>query len=239
MSIRLDKYLSDALQISRKEARALILKGVVFVNEKRVLTIGFPIDENFDLVTVDGQKVIYQKFFYFLLNKPTGYLSATTDQFTPTVISLFPGYERAKLFPVGRLDKDTTGTLLVTNHGTLAHRLTNPKYNIEKEYFVTVNFPLKNELILAFAEGIVLEDNLITRPAKLTLIDAFHARLIITEGKFHQVKRMFKYFGYEVLSLERIRFANLSASDLEVGTYRFLTKEEISSLFQLVSLEMC
>lgn len=236
MSIRLDKYLSDALQLSRKQARALITKGSVFVNEKLVSSIGFIIDEHTDCVVVDGKKINYQKYFYFLLNKPAGYLSARVDDFTPTVISLFPGYERAKLFPVGRLDKDTTGTLLITNNGLLAHRLTNPKFNVEKEYLVTVNFPLKKELISAFFQGIELEKGFITRPAQLTIINDFQAQLIITEGKFHQVKRMFKYFGYEVLALDRTRFASLSASDLEPGTYRPLTAQEISALFSRVNL---
>lgn len=236
MPIRIDKYIADALNVSRKQARILIAKGRVFVNEKPLFDSGTNIEDSVDSIMVDGQKINYQKYYYFLLNKPAGYISAKTDDKTPTVIDLFIGYERAELFPVGRLDKDTTGTMIITNNGLLTHRLINPKFNVEKEYAVTVNFPLKESLIHDFLTGFSINDEFMTKPAILTIIDDFHARVIMTEGKYHQIKRMFKHFGYEVMQLDRVRFATLSASDLALGSYRNLTIEEINKLFRIVNL---
>jgi len=236
MPIRIDKYISDSLNVSRKQARILIAKGRVFVNEKVIFDNGINIEDSLDSIIVDGQKINYQKYYYFLLNKPAGYISAKTDAHTPTIIDLFVGYERAQLFPVGRLDKDTTGTIIITNNGLLTHRLINPKFNVEKEYAVTVNFPLKESLIDYFSQGFSINDEFITKPAKLMIIDDFHARVVVTEGKYHQVKRMFKHFGYEVLALERVRFAFLSANNLAPGTFRNLTSDEINQLFRIVNL---
>lgn len=236
MPLRIDKYVADALNVSRKQARLLIAKGEVFVNDNLINDPGFFVVDGQDKIIIRGNEVSYQKYHYFLLNKPDGYLSAARDDSEPTVIDLFPGYERAGLFPVGRLDKDTTGVLLVTNDGTLTHRLINPKFGVEKEYLATVNFPLSTDLIAIFARGIKISDDFVALPAKLTLVDTFRAGVVVTEGKYHQIKRMFKALGYEVMALDRISFAGLGVGELAKGQHRKLTEVEISQLFRLVKL---
>lgn len=231
--MRLDFYLSHAGFGTRKEVKELIKKKVVFINGQVVSSPSYHVQEYQDSVVVNEQKVHYQPFHYFLLNKPQGYISATEDAFSPTVLDLI--HEPiSDLFPVGRLDKDTTGLMLITNHGKLAHFLLSPKSHVEKEYRVQVDRPLKSDLIQLFQEGVILDSQERCLPATLKIIDSYQAFVVLHEGKYHQIKRMFEAFGYHVMQLERIRMSTLTLSNLEQGTYRSLTAEEILELLQFM-----
>ena len=232
--MRLDKFLSNAGYGSRKEVKAILKQGRVTVNDILVKADNRNIDENNDIICVDNQKVNYQEFYYVLLNKPSGYVSATLpERHYPPVTDLVSEFAFAKLFPVGRLDVDTTGTLLLTNNGTLAHRLISPKYHVDKKYYVEVDYPLQKELIINFERGVVIDDTPLL-PGKLEIIDEFKAYVTIHEGKYHQIKRMFFHYGYTVLKLDRVEFAFLNHKDLKLGEYRKLTKEEVNQLITLV-----
>ena len=230
--MRLDRYLSNSGLGTRKEVKQYIKKGLVKVNEKIITQDGFNVDEYQDDIYFQDEKIEYHEFYYVLLNKPQGYVSATNDNVYPPVTDLVSEYAFAKLFPVGRLDVDTTGTLLLTNNGTLCHRLLAPKYHVDKKYYVETDYKIQPHLIDAFEKGIMLDDEM-TLPAKLEIIDDTHAYLTIHQGKFHQVKRMFLHFGLTVISLDRAEFAFLNHNDLKQGEYRVLTKEEIVKLMDL------
>lgn len=233
--MRLDKYLAHAGLGSRKEVKSFINRKRITVNNQLITDDGFSVNELGDIICFDGQKVSYQPYHYLLLNKPAGYLSATEDANCSTVLDLISDYGDFNLFPVGRLDKDTTGLLLLTNNGKLAHRLISPKHHIEKEYHVTVNHPLQEQLSTHFANRVTLEDGYKCLPAQLIIEDDFRARVIIIEGKFHQIKRMFAAYDYLVVGLTRLRMANLKLGDLPVGKFRLLTPEEISNLLMVLS----
>ncbi len=164
-----------------------------------------------------------------MLNKPKGYVSAAIDNVYPPVTDLIPEYAFAKLNPVGRLDVDTTGALLLTNDGDLAHKLISPKYHVDKVYEVEVDKKLDSKLVESFKQGIELDGEL-TLPAELVIINDKHAELTLHQGKFHQVKRMFKKFGYNVLDLNRKAFAFLTVTDLRLGEYKELTLDEEKEL---------
>lgn len=228
--MRLDFYLSHAGLGTRKEVKSLIKKGSVRVNNE-VVNTPIAIDENNDQVFVNDTLIEYQEFQYFLLNKPSGYVSASTDNKYPTVLQLIHEPYR-NLSIVGRLDLDTTGVLIITNNGKLNHFLLSPISHVEKEYEVTVDYPLKEALISEFKKGVILDDNYHSLPSELTIVDDYHARVILHEGKYHQVKRMFAAFGYHVISLHRSRMDQITLGDLPNGQYRALTKEEINSLLK-------
>ena len=232
--MRLGRYLANSGLGTRREVKALIHQGLVKVDGIIVKTDSINIDENINKVYVNDEEVIYRQFYYVLLNKPKGYVSAVEDNVYPPVTDLASEYAFAKLFPVGRLDVDTTGTLLLTNNGDLCHKLLSPKYHVDKTYLVEVDFDLKDSLISSFEKGIMLDDEL-TLPAKLEIIDNRHAYLTIHQGKFHQVKRMFKEFGYTVINLDRVIFAFLNHNDLALGEYRVLKEDEINQLIELVN----
>ena len=230
--MRLDRYLSNSGIGTRKEVKQYIKKGLVKVNDNIITQDGFNVDEYQDDIYFEDEKIEYHEFYYILLNKPQGYVSATNDNVYPPVTDLVSEYAFAKLFPVGRLDVDTTGTLLLTNNGTLCHRLLAPKYHVDKKYYVETDYKIQTHLIDAFEKGIMLDDEM-TLPAKLEIIDDTHAYLTIHQGKFHQVKRMFLHFGLTVISLDRAELAFLNHEDLKQGEYRVLTKEEIAKLMDL------
>lgn len=227
--MRLDKYLANSGVGSRSEVKRYIKDKRVKVNGEIVRSDSFNVNETKDLVLFDDLEVKYKEFYYILLNKPHGYVSAVIDNVYPPVTDLLPEYKFANLFPVGRLDVDTTGALLLTNDGDLAHKLISPKYKVDKVYSVEVDKPLKDELINTFTKGILLDDEL-TLPADLKIIDKTHAELTLHQGKFHQVKRMFKMFGYTVTKLHRKAFAFLTVDDLSVGHYRELKIQEEEQL---------
>lgn len=231
--MRLDFYLSHAGFGTRKEVKDLIKKQVVLINGQVVSSPSYHVQEYQDSVMVRNQMVHYQPFHYFLLNKPQGYISATEDTSSPTVLDLI--HEPIPdLFPVGRLDKDTTGLMLITNHGKLAHFLLSPKSHVEKEYRVQVDHPLHSDLPRLFQEGVILDHQECCLPASLTILDSYQALVVLHEGKYHQIKRMFEAFGYHVMQLERIRMGTLTLSHLEQGTYRPLTTEEILELLKFM-----
>lgn len=236
--MRLDKFLADMQLGSRKEVKQRIKKGQVLVNGEVIRSDKFQVDEHKDEVIFEGETVRYQKYFYYLLNKPQGVISATVDSYEETVLDLFDDEAyRDDLFPVGRLDKDTEGFLLITNDGALAHQLLSPKRKVEKEYLAQVSGVMNAEDIERFEEGLVIDGGEICLPAKLIIDDTNPAentsviRLILHEGKFHQVKRMVQAVGKEVVYLKRIRMGKLTLDPtLALGEYRELTKEEIEQL---------
>ncbi len=233
--MRLDRYLANAGIGTRKEVKKLIKEKHVKIDNNFVTDSSFSVDFNTQ-VYLDGKLVDYKEFYYVLLNKPKGYISATYDDYHQVVLDLIPEYKKYKVAPVGRLDIDTTGVMLLTNNGSLSHILLSPKRHVDKTYLAEVNHKLDESLISNFKDGVILDDGYNCLPAKLEIVDDFRALLTIHEGKFHQVKRMFQVFGYEVISLDRISFANLTYANLKQGEYRELTEEETKYLLDLANL---
>ena len=234
--MRLDKFLSNAGIGSRKEVKTLIKQERVRVNNHIIKSEKFNIDENVDEVFLDDERIIYQDFYYFLLNKPKNYVSSTKmERNYPPVTDLVSEYDFVDLFPVGRLDVDTTGVLILTNNGTLAHRLISPKFEVDKTYLVETDYPIQKEMIIAFEKGVMLDDEKLL-PAKLEILDDNIGRVTIHQEKYHQVKRMFARYGLTVISLEREKFAFLDKGNLKQGETRQLTNEEVIKLKELVNL---
>lgn len=233
--MRLDRYLANAGIGTRKEVKKLIREKHVKIDNVFITDYSFNVDFNTH-VYLDEKLVDYKEFYYVLLNKPKGYISATYDDYHQVVLDLIPEYKKYKVAPVGRLDIDTTGVMLLTNNGSLAHLLLSPKRHVDKTYLAEVNHKLDESLINNFKAGIILDDGYKCLPSTLKIVDDFRALLTIHEGKFHQVKRMFLVFGYEVISLDRISFANLTYDGLKQGEYRELTEEEIKYLLDLAHL---
>ena len=229
--MRLDRYLANSGVGTRSEVKKIIHSKRVMVNGVIAKSDSLQVDENKDVILLDDEQIRYSKFYYIVLNKPEGYVSAVEDNLYPPVTDLISEYAFAKLFPVGRLDVDTTGTLLLTNDGELCHNMLSPKKHVDKTYSVEVDGEIKPELIDKFKAGIMLDDEL-TLPADLLILDKHHAELTIHQGKFHQVKRMFKYFNLNVIKLDRKSFGFLTSEGLEKGEYRLLTDEEIQKLNQ-------
>jgi 16S rRNA pseudouridine516 synthase len=229
--IRLDKVLSHLGYGSRKEVKEIIRKGYVTVNGEVISKDDTKIDEENDEVLVFDDKIEYDKFIYLMLNKPSGYVSATFDNKLPTVLDLIEGYEKRGLFPVGRLDIDTYGLLLITNDGMLAHKMLSPKYHVDKKYYLEFDGDFKEENYKKFEDGIILDDGYKCMSAKFELIDKNKGYITIKEGKFHQVKRMMEALNMTVTFLKRVSFGALNLDDiLKYGEYRKLTEEEIESL---------
>lgn len=233
---RLDKYLADAGIGTRSEIKAYIKKGNVLVNQVTATRPELKIDPDTDVIHYDNRLIRLAPYEYYILNKPAGYVSATKDHTAPTVLSLIES-QRRDLFPVGRLDKDTEGLLLITNDGALSHRLLSPKYHVDKTYYAIVEGIVDETDIRAFANGLPIGDAdlAIALPAKLTILKTepsekplSYINVTLQEGKFHQVKRMFQAVGKKVLYLKRIRFGALTLpDDLPSGQYRELTEDEI------------
>lgn len=233
--MRLDKLLANTGFGSRKDVKALIKKKKVTVNDKTVKDSGAQVSPEKDIVKVNDNIVQYREFVYIMLNKPPGYVSATTDNYDKTVIKLLPDdYKRFAPFPVGRLDKDTEGLLLITNDGDLGHQLTSPKRNVEKTYYAHISGHVTEADVHAFQNGVQLDDGYTAKPAALEILqanDVSHVNVTVTEGKFHQVKRMFEAVGKKVIYLKRIRMGMLGLdTELETGTFRELTEAEVESL---------
>lgn len=231
---RLDKLLAQSGERTRSEAVAAVRAGLVCVNGSPVRDSGKKVADG-DTVTLSGQVVRNSQYQYYMLHKPAGVLTAARDSRAPTVMELLPEkLSRRKVLPVGRLDKDTTGLLLLTNDGALAHALLAPKSHVWKRYIARVTGCLDDKDIAAFAEGLELSD-FTARPAELSILraeaDGSEAAVMLREGKFHQVKRMFWECGHEVKSLRRDRFGPLELDEaLEPGGFRELTSGEIAAL---------
>ena len=231
--MRLDKYLCDMTSYTRKSIKDILKSKRVKVNGVIVKDAAYKVLDN-DKVFLDDELITYVEYEYYLLNKPQGYLSANDDKRYPCIVDLIKS-KRKDLFPVGRLDLDTLGAIIITNDGELAHRLISPKYHVDKKYYVKTEMPLKENVEEEFKKPMDLGD-FITKPYIFEKISNDEAYLTIHEGKFHQVKRMFEYVGSPVSLLKRVEFAFLNVDDLEVSKYRALTKEEVLKLKELAGL---
>ena len=234
--MRLDKYLSDMGVGTRSELKKEIRKGAASVDGAVVRDPGCSVSPS-SRVVYKGVAVGYDEFEYYMLNKPAGVISASEDDRESTVVDLIDEPKRRDLFPVGRLDRDTEGLLLITNDGALAHRLLSPKHHVDKTYYVEVSGTLNESDVELFAEGLVLPDGLQCLPADLKILSVSdeeytsEAEITIREGKFHQVKRMFAAVGAEVIYLKRLTMGPLSLDpELAPGEYRLLTPDEMASL---------
>ncbi|MBQ8558973.1 MAG: pseudouridine synthase [Tyzzerella sp.] len=232
--MRLDKYLADMGVGTRTEIKKYVRRGKVKVDGVVVKSPEVKVDPNVQKVSYLDQPVSYEKFEYYMLNKPAGVISATTDKKDKTVIDLITEKKRKDLFPVGRLDKDTEGLLLITNDGELAHRLLAPKKHVDKVYYAKVKGKVTEEDVKAFAEGVSIGQGEMAKPATLEILvsdEISEIRLTIQEGKFHQVKRMFISVGKEVVYLKRLSMGSLVLDEnLPLGAYRPLTREELEQL---------
>lgn len=230
--MRLDKYLAASRVGTRSEVKDHIVKGRVSVDGKTVKDPSVHIGTD-DEVALNGEKVVYREHVYYMLNKPAGVVSATEDESEKTVIDLFPKEQRKGLFPVGRLDKDSVGLLIITDDGVLSHRLMSPKKHVEKRYLIRTDTALDKNDTAAFEEGITLSDGTALHPAKLEISedDGTEAVVTISEGKYHQVKRMVASRGKKVVYLKRLSVGKLLLDpDLEEGKYRELTDDELKLL---------
>jgi 16S rRNA pseudouridine516 synthase len=237
MRIRIDKMLANVGRGSRKQIKQDAKNGQIKINDIIVKDSSKIIDTESDIVKYNNEIVEYVQYIYLMLNKPAGVVSATEDKYDETVIDLLGSVDRFyKPFPVGRLDKDTEGLLLITNDGKLAHNLLSPKKHVDKTYYVEVEEEVTQEDVKAFAAGVVLrDDEYKTMPAKLEIIESGYPSkcyITIKEGKFHQVKRMFRAVDKQVIYLKRISMGPISLDhNLELGEYRHLIKEELDMLF--------
>ena len=228
--MRLDKFLSVTATASRKESASLLKKGRVKVNGQPVFKGEAKIDEEMDTVTLDGEPILYQKHRYILLHKPQGYVSSTDDPSGPTVLELLPEKERRNLFPCGRLDKNTTGLLVLTDDGPLAHRLLSPKHHAKKEYYFTCQRKVTEQDVMDLENGVDI-GGYITKPCKITLFDDFSGSITLTEGKYHQIKLMLATRCNKILTLHRHAFAGIVLDPaLKEGEWRYLTPEEVTLL---------
>ncbi len=223
--MRLDKYLADMTDYSRSEIRKLIRDQRITVNAEIVRKPDIKVSETDD-IRIDDERIEYVTFEYYLLNKPAGYLC--TLDYSPNVLELINS-SRKGLSPVGRLDKDTEGLLLITNDGQLNHRLLAPRHHVDKTYYVETDADIPSDAATIFAKPMKFED-FTSEPAQLEILENRKALLTIHEGKFHQVKRMFNRVGCTVTYLKRISFGQLQLGDLETGEYRSLTEQEITEL---------
>lgn len=233
--IRLDKMLGNLGIGTRKEIKAMVRKGMVTVNGELVKDSSVHVMVPEDAVEVEGTPVNYRKFVYIMMNKPPGVISATYDKHDETVVDLLDEeYLPFEVFPVGRLDKDTEGLLLLTNDGQLAHNLLAPRKHVTKTYFAKILGQVTQEDVTAFEAGVLLDDGYKTLPAELHILSSrpvSEVEVSIREGKFHQIKRMFVAVGKEVIYLKRLSMGSLQLDpDLELGEYRELTEDELAAL---------
>lgn len=235
--MRLDKLLCHSGLGTRTEVKKMIQQKRVYVDGQLAKKADMKVDEDSAIVEVDGKSIQYHPYMYIMLNKPAGYVSATEDQNEKTVLNLMPELHYASLFPVGRLDKDTEGLLLLSNDGALAHRLLSPKYHHGRRYYAKIDGIVTDEDVQAFQDGVILDDGYHCLEANLFILKVddkqSEIEVELYEGKFHQVKRMFEARGKKVTYLKRIQMHHLCLdSSLSLGKYRFLTKEEIDELKQ-------
>jgi len=233
--MRLDKLLANMGYGSRKEVKQLLKQKAVTVDGDYVKDAALHVDPEKQIVSVFGERVVYTEFVYFIMNKPPGVISATEDLRDETVIDLLePLHQHFQPFPVGRLDKDTEGLLLLTNDGQLAHNLLSPKKHVPKVYYAKIEGVVTEEDAEKFANGVELDDGYVTKPGKLVILKSAQQseiELTIQEGKFHQVKRMFEAVGKRVTYLKRISMGSLKLDEnLALGEYRELTAEELNGL---------
>ena len=232
---RIDKVISNQTGYSRKEIKELIRKKRVTVNGEIAAKPELKVDPAADRISVDGQEISIQKFVYLMLNKPKGYISATEDRSAQTVLDLVPEeYLHRNLFPAGRLDKDTTGLMLITDDGDFAHNILAPKKHISKTYNVTIDIPMTQEMVNGFRDGVELNDG-VCKASSLTITGEHTGIVVLTEGRYHQIKRMFGCYGAKVTGLKRIAMGNLQLpADLEPGQAREFTEEELKKIREII-----
>ena len=230
--LRLDKFIASQLNLARSEAKILIKRGKVSVNNEFIRDCSVIIFPERDIVLCNGQAVKYKKYIYILMNKPSGILSASNDKNRKTVVDLVPeSLKRDGLFPVGRLDKDTTGLLIITDDGELAHKVISPKSNISKSYIADLDGELTEEMIELFSKGIVLHDGTACKSAVLEILENKRARITVTEGKYHQIKRMFGVVGLGVNALHRESIGHLKIPEnLSFGQCVEILPEDVKIL---------
>ena len=228
---RIDKIIASQGQYSRKEVKALIAKGRIAVDGRIVSSSSEKADPMTMLLTVDGKPLEFKRNLYLVLNKPKGYVSATEDRDHPTVLDLVPQEYRGRdLFPAGRLDRDTTGLMIITDDGALAHNILAPKKHVPKLYHVEIDIPVTEEMRLGFSEGVMLNDG-VCKAADLIKTGEKTAEVTLREGRYHQIKRMFGCFGAEVLELKRLGMGRLTLpEDLAEGECREMSEEELALL---------
>ena len=237
MLLRLDKALADMQAGTRSQVKELIRKKRITVNGDIVTKPEFKVDTDKDTIFLDDKCLSYTEYEYYMLNKPAGVISATEDKSQQTVIDLIKTRKRKDLFPVGRLDKDTEGLLLITNDGALTHNLLSPGKHVDKTYYSIVKGRIDKDIVDTFAKGFIVDKELTAMPSKLEIIsynsdkDCSEVNITIQEGKFHQIKRMFAAVGSEVLFLKRLSFGSLGLDNtLKPGEYRSLTETEVNLL---------
>lgn len=225
--IRIDKFIASQTTRSRKEIKKLIKQKAVKVNSIICTSPDFKVSTDTDKISVNGETVKYKKYVYYMLNKPPGVLSASEDKKAQTVIDLLPkSMKRPNLFPCGRLDKDTTGLLIITDDGAYAHRVLSPNKNVYKQYIATLDKAANKDIIEDFKKGLVLSDGTVCKPAFVQNINKNVVTLDICEGKFHQVKRMFATLGYTVVGLKRLSMGALCLDNtLDMGQAKELSQE--------------
>ncbi|MFC5733521.1 pseudouridine synthase [Cytobacillus gottheilii] len=238
--MRIDKMLANLGYGSRKDVKKLLKNGSVTINEVAVKDGKQHVDPENDIVMIHGEQVEYKEYIYLMMNKPQGVISATEDTRHETVIDILEAEDVVfSPFPVGRLDKDTEGLLLLTNDGQLSHKLLSPKKHVPKTYFAVINSEVTEEDQEAFKKGVILDDGYETKPATLKILKSgltSDIELTITEGKFHQVKRMFEAVGKRVMYLKRMSMGPLELDpSLELGEYRELTDDELELLLSYES----
>lgn len=230
MSKRLDKYLCDKNIGTRSQVKTLIQKGQVTVNDEVVKKPETKVSDN-DIVSCQGIVLSNEEFAYYMLHKPAGIITATEDKWQATVLDYFKEEPCKNLYPVGRLDKDTEGLLLITNDGELGHRLLSPKNHIPKTYYVKMEHGICDDDIKQLEEGVDIGEKHLTLPAQIDVIDELSVYITITEGKFHQIKRMFEAVNNKVMYLKRVSMGALELDNtLKKGEYRRLTAQEIAYL---------
>ena len=233
---RLDKVLSNLGYGSRKEIKQAVRKGLIEVNGELVKDNGMQVDPENDRIVVNGEEIFYRKYIYLMMNKPDGVVSATFDNWDETVVDLLEvEHQVFNPFPVGSLDKDTVGLLLLTNDGELNHRLISPKWKVDKIYYARIDKKVTEDDVKKFKKGITLDDGYLCKEAILEILEASdegsEVMVTIQEGKYHQVKRMFEAVDKKVVYLKRVEFGTLKLDEnLEEGEYRELTDEEVNIL---------
>ena len=233
---RLDKIISTQTNYSRKEIKELIKKKKITVNEEIAFKSDIKVDEEKDIIKIFGTELIVKKNIYLILNKPKGYVSATNDKKDLTVLDLVPKeYLHRNLFPSGRLDKDTTGLMLITDDGDYAHNILSPKKHIKKVYEVKIDTPMTNEMVEGFKNGVNLIDGE-CKEAELKITGTNTGIVTLTEGRYHQIKRMFGCFNAKVVELHRIGMGNFRLPlDLKVGECRELTNVELQKIQEKIN----
>ena len=228
---RIDKIISSQTHYTRKDVKSLIGNKQVMVNGNIINKSDFKVNPDIDIIEVSGEVLKVKKYVYLILNKPKGYVSATVDKTDRTVLDLVPlEYSHRDLFPAGRLDKDTTGLMIITDDGNFAHNILSPNKHISKTYHVTIDIPLTNEMTDGFKNGVMLNDGE-CKTASLEIIDTYNAIVTLTEGRYHQIKRMFGCFKAKVLELKRTKMGKLELPDnLKEGECRELTQKELEQV---------